>query len=122
MMEGFVIPAHAVDFLERSFQDHVTRAEAAVSVARQTVLDEIRSAASTHPQWGPQLAEEIDTWDENDRLWYGVRGPEFASETLVAEFGLDKTPPSGLLRTLDSTMQLAAARGSGMLVNGRGGL
>lgn len=107
---GFEIPSHAVDALEQHMLLHAQAAHDATVLAHRSVLDDVRDAAAAHPSWGPELAAQIDTWDENDRTWIGIRGAGFESQAFVAEFGDDMHAPSGLMRTLDNTMNLAAQR------------
>ena len=107
---GFEIPSHAVDALEQHMLLHAQAAHDATVLAHRSVLDDVREAAAAHPSWGPELAAQIDTWDENDRTWIGTRGAGFESQAFAAEYGDDKRAPSGHMRTLDNTMNLAAQR------------
>lgn len=120
-MAGFTLPAQALDQLETHLRQTADLAEVARVRANQLVLEDIRDRARAHPAWAP-MADHIDTWDENDRTWWGIRGPEFESETMVAEYGTDKLPPSGLLRSLDATMLRAAQRAGSEMKLSRGSL
>lgn len=108
-MVGFEIPAHAVDALEREIWEFYGQVGRAKETFQQELLHAARVKAQAMPEW-QGLADWIDTWDENDRMWFGVRGVEFASEASAAEYGTEEQAPASVLRTLDAQVLNAAAR------------
>lgn len=108
-MASFSIPA---DFY-KTLSQHVDRlsraAEGAAAVGQQVIVDEAHRMAQSSPRW-IGVADYIDTWTENDRLWIGVRAPQFVSEAFAAEYGIDEWPPVPVMRTLDSASRLATTK------------
>ena len=73
---------------------------------RDVVQTETMKRANASPRW-VHVADYIDTWDENDRYWIGVRQPEFISEAQAAEYGTEGYPPDPILRTVDEMVRHA---------------
>lgn len=119
-MAGFEIPADLVRALEAQVLEYGQAAQEAYGIARTTVQTEVMRQAKASPRW-VKVADEIDTWDENDRFWVGVRTPEFVSEAFAAEYGTEEYPPDPLVRTLDATARVAAHRADGFLMARLGG-
>ena len=110
-MAGFEIPAHAVDALEREIWSFYGQVGQVKDSFQQELLQAIKVKAQAMPQWAG-ITDWIDTWDENDRMWFGVRGSEFESEAFAAEYGTEEQAPGGLLRTLDERVLAASVRAS----------
>ena len=119
-MAGFEISADLMRALEAKLLEYGEAAEEAYGIARNTIETEVLRRSQASPRW-VKVADEIDTWDENDRFWVGVRSPEFVSEAFAAEYGTDEYPPDPLMRTLDATARIAAHRASGFLMGRLGG-
>ena len=115
MSDGFEISADLMRALETRLMEYGQAADQAYGVARSVVQTEVTRRAQASPRW-VKVADEIDTWDENDRMWIGVRSPQFVSEAFAAEYGTEEYPPDPLLRTLDAVGRIAAQRASGFLV------
>lgn len=110
-MAGFEISADLYRSLRAQVNDIVTTVEEAQQIIEQHLYDTVQQRAKDNPRW-IGVADHIDTWDENDRFWIGVRGPEFASEAFVAEYGSNGYPPAPIFRTLDNDVRTAAAKAS----------
>jgi phosphoribosylaminoimidazole-succinocarboxamide synthase len=115
-MAGFEISADLIRALEAKVMEYGEAANEAYGIARETVKSEVMRRAQASPRW-VKVADEIDTWDENDRFWVGVRSPEFVSEAFAAEYGTDEYPPEPLLRTLDAAARVASHKANGFLVS-----
>ena len=109
-MSAFVISAHDVDELERGLFEHLEVTDAIRRQAQAEVLADARAKAASLPAWS---GIEIDTWDEFDRTWIGVRGQEFVSASMVAEYGTEDAAPSPLIRLLDDSVMRATQRAAG---------
>lgn len=83
----------------------------AADIHRDVVYTETMKRAKASPRW-VGVADFIDTWDENDRMWIGVREPQMISEAQAAEYGTEGWPPDPIMRTMDESARLAAARAS----------
>ena len=93
---GFLeIPSYAVDALEQHVLLHAQAAQGSRGfwpTARCSMM--FVRLLRAHPSWGPELAAQIDTWDENDRTWIGVRGAGFESQAFAADYGDEvRAPP-----------------------------
>lgn len=106
-MAGFEISADLMRALEARLHEYGEAANEAYGIARDVVRTEVMRRAQASPRWAP-VADYIDTWDENDRYWIGVRSPEFVSEAFAAEYGTDDYPPDPVMRTLDSAARVAS--------------
>jgi hypothetical protein len=111
---GFEISADLMRALEARLQEYGEATTEAYGVAREVVQTEVMRRAHASPRW-VHVADNIDTWDENDRYWIGVRSPEFVSEAFAAEYGTEGYPPTPLMRTLDSAARLASVQASKFL-------
>lgn len=99
-----------VDFFKSIMQqvdDISTVADEAVRLGQQHMLASARERAAQSPAWDG-VGEQIDTWDEHDRFWIGVRGPAFVSEAYAAEYGTEGRRPSPVLRVLNEDAQVAS--------------
>lgn len=119
-MAGFEISADLMRALEAKVLEYGEAATEAYGIARTTIKTEVLRRSEASPRW-VKVADEIDTWDENDRFWIGVRSDEFVSEAFAAEYGTDEYPPDPIMRTLDATARIASARATGFLVGRLGG-
>lgn len=108
-MEGITIPSYFMDSLEQSMLSMAVQGADVRGVAYQDLLRTVRDSARAIPQWAP-LADEIDVWDEHDRTWIGIRGPNFASEAFEAEYGTENMAPTGFMRTVVPQHVQAAER------------
>lgn len=108
-MDGFTIPADLIRALEHRIELYGNIVDEARGIAHDVVATETMRRAKASPRW-VHVADFIDTWDENDRYWIGVRGPEMVSEAFAAEYGTDEYPPDPLFRTLDDISRAAASR------------
>jgi hypothetical protein len=117
---GFQIPADLVRALEAQLLEYGQAADEAFGIARTTIQTEVMRRAEASPRW-VKVADEIDTWDENDRFWIGIRSSEFVSEAFAAEYGTEDYPPDPLMRTLDQTARVAGLRADGFLMARLGG-
>lgn len=100
-MSGFEISADMLNTLNHQVGSFIAAAEEASNQAKEAVHSEVLRRANASERW-VGLAEHIDTWDENDRFWIGVRGIDFVSEAFAAEYGTDEYPPDPLMRTVDA--------------------
>ena len=100
-MSGFEISADMLNTLNHQVGSFIAAAEEASTQAKEAVHSEVLRRANASERW-VGLAEHIDTWDENDRFWIGVRGIEFVSEAFAAEYGTEEYPPDPLMRTVDA--------------------
>ena len=80
-------------------------------IQRDVVMTETMKRANASPRW-VHVADFIDTWDENDRMYIGVREPQMISEAQAAEYGTEGYPPDPIMRTMDEAARVAAARAS----------
>ena len=119
-MAGFQISADLVRALEHQVELYGEVANDAYHIAAEVVYDETMRRAQASPRW-VHVADNIDVWDENDRMWIGVRSPEMVSEAYAAEYGTDEYPPDPLFRTLDDTIRNASMRASGFMLSRLGG-
>ena len=97
---------HNIEKRTKIYRDVLKEAD---GIAHDVVYDEVMKRANADPRW-VHVADFIDTWDENDRMWIGVRSPQMISEAHAAEYGTDEYPPSPIMRTLDDAARLASAR------------
>lgn len=108
-MASFSIPADFYKTLSHHV-GHLSRvAEESAAVAQSHVFDEVQRRAAESPRW-IGVADYIDTWDDQGRMWVGVRAPQFVSQAYAAEYGTEDFPPDPILRTLDSANRMAATK------------
>lgn len=119
-MAGFSLSADLMRSLELRLEMYGYLVGNAKQEARDVVYTEVMKRAHASPRW-VHVADFLDTWDENDRYWIGVRSPEFVSEAFAAEYGTDMYPPEPLMRTIDDVARIAANRSGGMLSAKTGG-
>lgn len=101
------VPADFFKSIMRQVEDIATVADEAVQVGRDHIVRSARERAAQSPAWDG-IGEHIDTWDENDRFWVGIRGPMFVSEAFAAEYGTETTRPSPVLRAVAEDAQQAS--------------
>jgi hypothetical protein len=82
-------------------------------VAAHSAIEDI---ARSSPRW-IGLSDYIDTWDEHDRFWVGIRGPMFVSDAFAAEYGTDEYPPAPLFRLTDAATRAASSAADVVLRN-----
>ena len=95
--------------LELRLEMYASATEEGIEMVQDVVKTETMRRANASPRW-VHVADYIDTWDENDRYWIGVREPQMISVAQAAEYGTDEYPPDPLLRTLDGATRNAYAR------------
>lgn len=95
--------------LELRLEMYAAATEEGIDMVQDVVRTETMKRAEASPRW-VHVADYIDTWDENDRYWIGVREPQMISVAQAAEYGTDEYPPEPLMRTLDSATRMAYAR------------
>lgn len=105
-MAGFDIPVDISRTLRLHAENIAMVVEEAAQIVRQDILDDVHRRAAENPRW-VGVADYIDTWDENDMFWVGVREPAFVSEAFAAEYGTEDYPPSPILRTTDDAAREA---------------
>ena len=110
-MAGFDITVDFLDMLEQHVEDISVATAEASQIAKDHLYDEVQRRAAESPQW-IGAADNIDTWDESDHFWIGVRSPQFVSIAFAAEYGTEEFPPEPILRTLDDATRSAAAKAS----------
>lgn len=114
-MGDFEFSADLLRSLENQLYAYGESAQEAGQLAGEVVKTEVMRRAHASPRW-VHVADDIDTWDENDRLLIGVRSPQMISEAQAAEYGTEEYPPDPLMRTLDSAARIAGQRADGMLI------
>ena len=108
-MYEFQLGSDLLRALDTRIQMYGEVLDEAHGIAHDVVRTEVMKRAKADPRW-VHVADFIDTWDENDRMWIGIRSPQFISEAQAAEYGTDEYPPSAIMRTLDDVARLANAR------------
>ena len=106
-VSGFEISSFMLDDLGRLVRSYAEEAVEAGEAGREAALGVVQDLARSNPRW-IGLADNIDTWDEEDRFWIGVRGPNFVSEAFAAEYGTDDYPPAPLFRLNDAAARAAS--------------
>jgi len=101
------VPVDFFNSIMQQVDDLAMVADEAVKVGQQHLLQSARERAAQSPAWDG-VGERIDTWDEDDRFWIGVRGPSFVSEAYAAEYGTETSRPSPVLRSVNSDAQQAS--------------
>lgn len=113
-MAGFEISSSMLNGLEDLIEDYGVAISEAEELAKNYLLDATQRAAEADPRW-VRLADYIDTWDENDRFWIGIREPQYVSEAFAAEYGTADYPPAPILRTLDAAAREASLNATSYL-------
>ena len=113
-MAGFEFSSDLMRQLNQTVSEYTDAASEAQRIAQETILQSVRETAKESPRWR-DLADYVDTWDENDRFWIGIRGPEYVSEAFAVEYGTDEYPPEPIMRTLDGAARVAGYRVSSFL-------
>ena len=116
MADGFEIPAEMIRALEHRLEMYGSAAEDAYGIAKDVVYTEAMKRAHASRRW-VKVADFLDTWDENDRYWIGVRDDSMVSEAFAVEYGTEDYPPEPLLRTLDSAARIAGNRADAQLIS-----
>lgn len=102
-MAGFALHAEQLMQLEDRLAQFHGVAQESREVFRHSLRSNVARIAERSPRW-IGLVDHIDTWDENDRMWVGLRGQDVVSEAFNAEYGSEQYPPAPLLRMLDAPM------------------
>lgn len=82
-------------------QDAQAAAEANIEQLHRSVVEKARQT----PGW-ERLAEHIEVWSQDGKLFVGVRHAEFASEAWTMEYGDEQHAPNPLFRTLTDQVSL----------------
>lgn len=110
-MAEFRLGSDLMRALELRIQMYGEVLEGVAGIQRDVVMTEVMKRAKASPRW-VHVADFIDTWDENDRMWIGVREPQMISEAHAAEYGTEGYPPDPVMRTMDEAARVANARAS----------
>src|SRR5262245_1055628 len=81
-------------FVDELRQRSVEEADDTARYLHEQVVEQARHT----PGW-EALADEIEVWSQDGKLWVGVRNTQYVSEAWVAEYGDESHIPSGLLRS-----------------------
>jgi hypothetical protein len=84
-----------VRYTEGLQTDAMRTADSAVNFLQETVRDKARDT----PGWS-ELADDIEVWSADGKLWIGVRNTALISEASLLEYGDEESAPNPLLRTL----------------------
>jgi len=84
-----------VRYTEGLQADAMRTADSAVNFLQQTVRDKARDTEG----WS-DLADDIEVWSADGKLWIGVRNTALISQAFLLEYGDESRPPSPMLRTL----------------------
>jgi hypothetical protein len=101
------VPADFFKSIMQQVDDIATVADEATRVGQAHLLQSARERAAQSPAWDG-VGEHIDTWDDGDKFWVGVRGPAFISQAFMAEYGTDGVRPSPVLRAMNIDAQQAS--------------
>jgi hypothetical protein len=101
------VPADFFKSIMQQVDDIATVADEATRVGQAHLLQSARERAAQSPAWDG-VGEHIDTWDDGDKFWIGVRGPTFISQAFMAEYGTDGVRPSPVLRAMNIDAQQAS--------------
>lgn len=84
-----------VRYAEGLQSDAMRTADSAVN----TLQDKVQTKARETPGWS-ELADDIEVWSADGKLWVGIRNTALMSEAFLLEYGDQEQTPSPLLRTL----------------------
>jgi hypothetical protein len=81
-------------FVEELRTRSIEEAEDTARYLHERVVEQARQT----PGW-EALADEIEVWSQDGKLWIGVRNTQYVSEAWVAEYGDETRAPTGFMRS-----------------------
>src|SRR4051812_42892640 len=88
-------------YLNGLHAEAIQRAESSVRFFE----NEVREKARHTPGW-TDLADEINVWSQDGRLWIGINNDRFTSEAWALEYGDKDNTPNSMFRTLTDQVRL----------------
>jgi hypothetical protein len=67
--------------------------------------DAVKEKARHTPGW-TDLADEIQVWSQDGKLWIGINNQQFTSEAWALEYGDRDNAPNSMFRTLTDQVRL----------------
>jgi len=98
------IGAEWYDALERYVDGLASAAQLAGSRATEYLEEQTEARAREDGQWS-ELADHIETWSEDGRLYIGVIDEAYVSRAFNIEYGDSSDAPNSLFRTMTPTAE-----------------